>query len=126
MEIRCLDHEKVLSILPDRDPYGHKGTFGKILLIAGSEAIGGAAILAGKACMMSGCGMLKICTHKEHKSDLLSALPEAMISAYDTQETALESVKSGMEWADVIAIGPGLDTNAISAAMLENVIKYST
>ena len=116
---------EVRDYIPARNPWGHKGTFGKILLIAGSEAIGGAAILAGKACMMSGCGMLKICTHKEHKSDLLSALPEAMISAYDTLETALESVKSGMEWADVIAIGPGLDTNDISAGMLENVIKHS-
>ena len=115
----------VRDYLPGRNPWGHKGTFGKVLLIAGSEAIGGAAILAGRACMMTGCGMLKVCIHKAHKSDLLTTLPEAMIASYDTLETALLNVKSGMEWADVIAIGPGLDTNDISATMLETVIKQS-
>ena len=116
----------VKDYLPHRNPWGHKGTFGKVFLIAGSEQIGGAAILAGKSCMMSGCGMLKICIHKEHKRELLTSLPEAMISVYDTLETALEQVMKGMEWADVIAIGPGLDTNEISASMLKMVIKQST
>lgn len=113
----------VKDYLPARSPWGHKGTFGKVFLIAGSKQIGGAAILAGKSCMMSGCGMLKVCIHKEQKSELLTSLPEAMIASYDTLETALENIKSGMEWADVIAIGPGMDTNEISAAMLETVLK---
>lgn len=116
----------VQDYLPRRNPWGHKGTFGKVLLIAGSREIGGAAILAGKSCMMSGCGMLKICIHKEHKKELLTTLPEAMLSLYDTLETAREQVLKGMEWADVIAIGPGLDTNEISAGMLESVLKQST
>ena len=115
----------VKDYLPVRNPWGHKGTFGKVFLIAGSKQIGGAAILAGKSCMMSGCGMLKVCIHKEQKNGLLTSLPEAMIVAYDTLETALENVKSGIEWADVIAIGPGMDTNEISAAMLETVLKTS-
>ena len=115
----------VRDYLPARNPWGHKGTFGKVFLIAGSKQIGGAAILSGKSCMMSGCGMLKVCIHKEQKSELLTSLPEAMISAYDTLETALEHIRSGIAWADVIAIGPGIDTNEISAAMLETVLKTS-
>ena len=114
----------VKDYLPKRNPWGHKGTFGKILLIAGSENIGGAAILAGRACMMSGCGMLKICTHVNQKSELLTSLPEAMITTYDSLETAVQSVEDGIKWADVIAIGPGIgtDTNAIS--LLQTVIKH--
>ena len=41
-----LTHEKVLNILPDRDPFAHKGKFGKILLLCGSEGYTGAAALA--------------------------------------------------------------------------------
>ena len=111
--------------LPSRVPWGHKGTFGKILLIAGSENIGGAAILAGKAAMMSGCGMLRICTHKEQKTELLTTLPEAMIDTYSTLEEAIICVKKGLEWADVIAAGPGIGTVETAKILLQTVIQTS-
>lgn len=116
----------VKDYLPARVPWGHKGTFGKILLIAGSKTIGGAAILAGKAAMMSGCGMLRICTHKEQKTEILTSLPEAMLDTYSTLEEAVECVKKGLEWADVIAAGPGIGTGTIAKALLETVIHTST
>ena len=115
----------VKDYLPARNPWGHKGTFGKILLIAGSKNIGGAAILAGRACMMSGCGMLKVCTHIHQKSELLTTLPEAMITTYDSLETAVQSVEEGIKWADVIAIGPGIGTDDIANHLLQTVIKQS-
>ena len=111
--------------LPARDPFGHKGTFGKICLIAGSYKIGGAAILAGKASLISGCGMLRICTHKEHKSDILAAIPEAIIDIYENREEAIEQITNGIEWADVIAIGPGLGTDNVAEEIVKTVIKYS-
>lgn len=115
----------VHDYLPDRNPWGHKGTFGKILLIAGNKNIGGAAILAGKACMMSGCGMLKVCTHIHQKSELLTTLPEAMITTYDSLDTAVQGVEEGMQWADVIAMGPGIGTDDIANNLLKTVIKHS-
>lgn len=115
----------VKDYLPKRNPWGHKGTFGKVLLIAGSQNIGGAAILAGRASMMSGCGMLKICTHKEQKSELMTVLPEAMIDSYDNLETAVQSVEKGLKWADVVAVGPGLGTDNIANEMLRIVIAHS-
>lgn len=57
MEIRELDHAAVLSILPDRDPWGHKGTFGKILLLCGSRGFTGAAYLAAMGALRSGAGL---------------------------------------------------------------------
>lgn len=57
MEIRILDHKNVLSILPDRDPYGHKGMFGKILLLCGSRGFTGAAYLAAMGALRTGSGL---------------------------------------------------------------------
>lgn len=57
MEIKSLNHESVLALLPDRDPWGHKGTFGKILLLCGSRGFTGAAYLAAMGALRSGAGL---------------------------------------------------------------------
>lgn len=113
----------IREYLPPRKPNGHKGTFGKILLIAGNETMGGAAILAGKAALMSGCGMLRICTHKNHKTEILTTLPEAIVDVYENEEEAVFCVSKGCEWADVIAMGPGMGTDSISNTIWNTVIE---
>lgn len=115
----------IKEFLPTRDPFGHKGTFGKVLLIVGSEDCGGAAILAAKAAFYSGCGMVKICTHISHKSDILQHLPEAMIDGYETISEAVEQVEKGLKWADVVAIGPGIGTDILAQSMLKKVFLES-
>ena len=57
MELKTLDHEKVLAMLPDRDPWGHKGSFGKILLLCGSRGFTGAAYLAAMGALRCGAGL---------------------------------------------------------------------
>ena len=57
MEILELNHEDVLQILPDRDPWGHKGSFGKILLLCGSRGFTGAAYLSAMGALRSGAGL---------------------------------------------------------------------
>ena len=116
---------EIKEYLPQRSPWGHKGTFGKILLVAGSKHIGGAAILAGKAAMMCGCGMLRVCIHKEQKSELLMILPEAMVDTYENEREAIEQVEKGLQWADVVAVGPGLGTDKIAEQLLQTIIKES-
>ena len=57
MEIKELNQEAVRTLLPDRDPWGHKGTFGKILLLCGSRGFTGAAYLAAMGALRSGAGL---------------------------------------------------------------------
>ena len=57
MNCKTLTHEDVLRILPDRDPWGHKGSFGKILLLCGSRGFTGAAYLAAMGALRTGAGL---------------------------------------------------------------------
>lgn len=57
MNCKILNHEEVLRILPDRDPWGHKGSFGKILLLCGSLGFTGAAYLAAMGALRTGAGL---------------------------------------------------------------------
>lgn len=57
MQIKELDHNAVLKLLPGRDPWGHKGSFGKILLLCGSRGFTGAAYLAAMGALRSGAGL---------------------------------------------------------------------
>ena len=58
MLIRELNHSDVLNILPDRDPFGHKGSFGKIMLLCGSRGYTGAAALAAMGALRTGAGLV--------------------------------------------------------------------
>lgn len=116
--------EEDLLKLPIRHENGNKGTFGKVLLIAGSRNMAGAALLAGTACLRSGAGMLKIYTAEENRDFLLSNLPEAMLSTYNPTAPVTAQLKKDMEWADVVGIGPGLSTEPQAAEILEYVLMY--
>lgn len=111
-------NETMEELLPKRNKDGNKGTFGKALLIAGSPKMAGAAVLAAKATYRSGAGMVKVITHAENRLLMQSTVPEAL---FGTAEDLAES----MNWADVIAIGPGLGQSKEALQLLEQVIKDS-
>lgn len=110
--------EKTEELLPDRSAGGNKGTFGKVLLIAGSVNMAGAAVLAARAAYRVGAGMVKVITPEENRVILQQAVPEALLG---TEEDLEESLK----WADVIAIGPGLGKSESALGMLERVLSGS-
>lgn len=106
----CLDAGD-LSLIPPRDPHGHKGTFGKVLVIAGSHNMSGAALMTCEAALRSGCGMVKLLTCEENRVILQERLPEVMLETYTDAESAIEALDACLEWADVVACGPGLGRN---------------
>ncbi|NLO08650.1 MAG: NAD(P)H-hydrate dehydratase [Clostridiales bacterium] len=107
-----------LSLIPKRKRNGHKGTFGKVLVIAGSEGMSGAAYLSAKACLKMGAGMVKILSSQMNREILQTLLPEALFASYDTDK----SISSSISWADVIVIGPGLGLSEKTEELLNAVI----
>ncbi len=75
-----------LERMPVRAAYANKGSFGKVLLIAGSRGMSGAAYLAGLASYRVGAGLVKILTVEENREILQQLLPEAIVSVYRPRE----------------------------------------
>ena len=108
-------NEDVEELLPKRDPSGNKGTFGKVLLVAGSMKMAGAAVLAAKAAYRIGAGMVKVISAPENREILQTTVPEALYGTY-------EDLAAGLAWADVIVIGPGIGTGKEALENLRMVI----
>jgi len=141
-----------MSLLPPRLKYSNKGSFGKVLLIAGSYNMSGAAYLCGKACFYTGAGMVKIHTTESNRRILQKQLPEAMLSTYQDMEGYQEydedgnctkfreyaeyreyteyqehadyqELKKGIDWCDVIGIGPGLGTGQAAREIISFLLQ---
>ncbi|MCH1983394.1 NAD(P)H-hydrate dehydratase [Ruminococcus sp. OA3] len=114
--------KKDRSWMKRRNPGGNKGTFGKILLIAGSVNMCGASYLSGMAGFLTGAGMVKIHTVRENRVILQQQFPEAMLSVYDDGDPNLSGLDDAISWADVIGIGPGLGTSRTAEKLLDHVL----
>ena len=110
-----LDMEKSLAKILNRPKDSHKGDFGHTLIIGGDSGYGGAAILASKAAIMSGSGLVSLATKKDHVSAALSSCPELMVNEVNSGQD-LEEL---LEKPDTIVIGPGLGQSAWSEQMLQ-------
>lgn len=111
-----------LEKLPKRNGNSHKGTYGKVLVIAGAPSICGAAFMAAAGAYHMGAGLVKIYTPKENQIALQMLLPEALLETYDRNRPVLENLEQSMEWADVIVIGPGFGTDQMAEKILRYVI----
>lgn len=114
--------------LPGRSPSGNKGTFGKVLLIAGSRNMGGACFLSALSAYRTGAGMVRIFTASDNREALLKKLPEAIVDTYadDTDsnitQEELNALTTGIEWADIIAVGPGISMSGKAKTIFEAVL----
>jgi NAD(P)H-hydrate epimerase len=114
-----------LKQLPARKRNGHKGTFGKVLVIAGAKGMSGACYLSAKAAYRTGAGLVKVLTASDNRPIIQTLLPEALFSSYDDCQS-IEGTKELMEhlsWATVIVIGPGLGQSELAAYLLQTVLK---
>lgn len=101
-----IEPDDIAGILKARKRFSHKGTFGHALLIAGSYGKMGAAVLASKACMRAGVGLLTTHVPRKGYDIIQTSFPEAMISIDEGEEyfSGLRDIGP----YNAIAIGPGI------------------
>jgi NAD(P)H-hydrate epimerase len=108
-----LNRDYLSDLLPRRPRNSHKGSFGHVLVVAGATGMSGAARLAGEGALRSGAGLVTVATHPEHAAVLNIGRPELMVrgvaNAPELQQAA--------ERATVLALGPGLGTEAWGRAL---------
>ncbi|MCX5751465.1 MAG: NAD(P)H-hydrate dehydratase [Candidatus Saganbacteria bacterium] len=113
----CPDLNLIASLIPKRKTDSHKGDFGRVFVIAGSSEMPGAAALVANSALRTGAGLVKVVVPKSIRDLVFSLGPEVMVSGVtETKEgtlalSALEKIKERLNWATVLAIGPGLSQN---------------
>lgn len=126
--IRRLNHELVLSLLPDRNPWGHKGNFGKLLLLCGSRGYTGAAFFAAMGALRSGAGLVFLGVPEsiygieavKLNEPVIFPLPDAggRLSA-----DAVPEILTRLSQMDAVLVGPGLGQSEGTLAVVRAVLE---
>lgn len=118
-----IEKEQIQNIIQKRSVFGHKGTYGHALLIAGSFGKMGAAILASKACLRAGAGLLT--THVPHfgYQIIQTAVPEAMASV-DQHDSIFTEIPD-LSHFTAVGVGPGIDQKTNTKRALNELIEKS-
>lgn len=104
---------------PRRPPVTHKNAAGRLLLLAGSEDFGGAAVLAARAALKGGVGYVRVAAPAGLGHLIQSSVPEAVyVDASDA-----EALASAVRASDAVAAGPGLGTGADARERLGTVLR---
>lgn len=114
-----------LKMIPTRKSYSNKGTFGKVLVIAGSVNMSGAAYLSAKSAYRMGVGLVNIYTVDENREILQTLLPEAILTTYDSEKIGEEELISKILESKVIVFGPGMGVEISTRHILEIVLEYA-
>ncbi len=96
-----------LPVLPPRPLDGHKGLFGRVLIVGGHEEMIGAPVLAGAAALRTGCGIAQVALPREVLPMALSIVPE-LIGCALGQRYSERRLSDAAEAADALVIGPGM------------------
>lgn len=116
--IYALSRESYRNKLIKRKIYGHKGNYGRAVLVAGSIGCLGAARLATESCIRSGAGLTTLITSSEGRKLLSGSLVEGMLATFEDNE----KVKYLLSKADAVAFGPGIKEDEESMKLLEEII----
>lgn len=114
------------SRLPMRRSHSNKGTYGKLLVIAGSAGMSGAAFLSAMAAYRVGTGLVRIFTTEENRTVLQTQLPEAILTTYSGKKPDVSLLTEAINWADAIVCGPGIGTSETAASLVKNVLKNAS
>lgn len=110
--------EYVNTVIKERPEEIHKGQCGRVLIVAGSVGMAGAAVLAARGALKSGAGLVRIAAPKEIFNILQTAVPQA------TCVDVSDGLDSGsVNEANAVAIGPGLGVDESKYLLIEKILR---
>lgn len=120
--LAMLEKDDIKRFLPKRTDHSNKGTYGKLLVIAGAVNMAGAAVMCARAAYRSGVGLVKVLTAEENRVSIQTLLPEAILSTYGVKIDESQ-VTEELKWADAVVLGPGIGTDKNAQKLVELVLK---
>ena len=116
----AVDADLIRTLMPSRGEFGHKGTFGHALVIAGSVGMMGAAVLSVGAALRSGCGLVTAHVPSEERHVIHVSHPSAIVSC--DPSPVFSALPSDLGRYSAIAVGPGLGRRHESVAALKSLL----
>lgn len=128
--MKVLNHTQVRRILPDRDPWGHKGNFGRILLLCGSRGYTGAAYLAAMGALRSGAGMVYLGVPECIYAIEAGKLHEPVVFPLPDREgmlsrEAIPEILEKLPRMDAVLMGCGLGQSDDTREVVRAVLAYA-
>lgn len=117
------DADAVRASLPRRKPGDHKGAHGHLLVVAGAPGTGGAAVLAGRAALRSGAGLVTVACPSEVQALVASSQPELMTSA--TGRFSSEQWQERLAGKKALTVGPGLGTSRQARQLVAWLVRHA-
>ena len=116
LRIELLERNDVVPLLPPRPAGSHKGTFGHLLVLAGSQGKTGAALLAAHGALRSGVGLVTLgvpqLLNPIFEASLLEAMTVPLASEYFLGDDDYAAIASALPGKDAVVLGPGLGTES--------------
>lgn len=131
LRTKLVTAESVKRVLPQRKSAAHKYEVGKVFLLAGSRGYTGAAALAASGALRSGAGAVLLGTPESVYPILARKLTGEIVMPLPAtdegslSQSGLESILKKVDWADVVAVGPGLSLHPETQALILDIIKYT-
>jgi ADP-dependent NAD(P)H-hydrate dehydratase / NAD(P)H-hydrate epimerase len=126
---RTLESDDITAILPNRHPSAHKGTFGTLMIIGGTYGYTGAAILAARAAMVSGAGLIKAAVKEALNSIYEETLQEVITVPFEesgsggASDKGVETILKASKSAKALVAGPGWGQETGWTTLLQRLIE---
>jgi NAD(P)H-hydrate epimerase len=118
-----VDGEWVRSRIPPIRFDAHKGTRRHLAIVGAGKGMPGAVVLASRAALRSGIGLVRALVAPDNVSPVLAAVPSALISEWPPSEIQIKAEVSN--WADALVIGPGLGNSRETRSLVERILSDS-
>ena len=129
LHTEVLERRAAKALLPERAADAHKGTFGRVLVIAGSARYPGAAVLAARGAYRAGAGLVTIAAPESIALHLISAVPEATLLPLPEHDpgvisgfAAWETVRDELPNVDAVVLGCGFGLHDHSGVFIRRFL----